>query len=513
MAYIALYREWRPKDFKELVGQEHVSITLENALKKGRVAHAYLFAGPRGTGKTSTARILAKAVNCQNHINGQPCNLCDNCKNINTGRSLDVIEIDAASNRGIDEIRDIREKVNFAPTQGKYKVYIVDEVHMLTAEAFNALLKTLEDPPAHVIFILATTEIQKIPPTILSRCQRYDFKKISPGEMEERLKVILESNAITAEDGVLPLIIKKADGGLRDAISFLDQCLSYSQGEVTISTAYEVLGLVKSQVLFAITDAMIKRDVATLLSEINRVLEEGIEPIQVIRDMLEHFRNMVILLVCGSQTQLVLTADEEKNLYFEQGKSFGLEWLTRAVTYLAKIEVESRWRPNMRVVLETTLISFLFEDINYTKMQNTTQIKTAAKENNITKETKHDIKNNESESESESASINDVVGRWEHVMKKIKGSKKTVHAFLTVCEPKEISGNKIKLYFKSGYTFHKEKIEEPENIKLIKSVLTEVFGKEYGIECCLEDEKADKQDPALQKAVDIFGADIVNIKD
>lgn len=518
MVYKALYRQWRPKDFRELVGQEHVSKTFVNALKKGRIAHAYLFAGPRGTGKTSTARILAKAVNCQSPIDSQPCNQCDNCNNINNGRSLDVIEIDAASNRGIDEIRDIREKVNFAPNHGKYKVYIVDEVHMLTAEAFNALLKTLEDPPAHVIFILATTEIHKIPPTILSRCQRYDFRKIAPVDIEERLEEILKSNDISAEEGVLSLIVKKADGGLRDAISFLDQCLSYNQDDITLSVAYEVLGLVKSEILFSISDAMQKKDTAKLLVEINQILKDGIESSQIIRDMLEHFRNMVILLVCGLQSQLVLSGQEEKKRYYEQAEKFGIEWLTKAVSVLSKVEVESRWRPNMRIVLETTLISLLHDR------------KSIIDKEIARKETKQEIKQKEVEQkeipqeevlqdkaiENHKGNNDDVklvVEKWPQIMKSIKEHKKTVYAFLTVCEPKNIVGDKIQLCFKSGYTFHKEKIEEPENIKIIQTVLKEELGVDYRLECYIEKKETEVKDPGLQKALDIFGSDIVNIKD
>ena len=224
MAYIALYRKWRPQTFKDLVGQEHISRTLANAITSGHIGHAYLFAGPRGTGKTSTAKILAKALNCEHGPTPEPCGKCEQCRKITEGSSMDVFEIDAASNRGIDEIRDLRETVKFAPVDGRYKVYIIDEVHMLTTEAFNALLKTLEDPPAHVVFILATTEAHKVPPTIQSRCQRYDFKRITVGEIEGRLRYIAKEMKMEAEDEALSMIAIQADGGMRDALSILDQC-------------------------------------------------------------------------------------------------------------------------------------------------------------------------------------------------------------------------------------------------------------------------------------------------
>ena len=233
MAYVALYRKWRPKTFSDLVGQEHVSRTLSQAIETGRVGHAYLFSGPRGTGKTSTAKILAKALNCEQGPTTEPCNECESCRRVNDGTSMDVFEIDAASNRGIDEIRDLRETVKFAPANGKYKVYIIDEVHMLTSEAFNALLKTLEEPPERVVFILATTEVHKVPATIQSRCQRYDFKRIAVREIAERLRYVAENSEIKAEDAALALIARESAGGMRDALSTLDQCASLAEEQVT----------------------------------------------------------------------------------------------------------------------------------------------------------------------------------------------------------------------------------------------------------------------------------------
>jgi DNA polymerase-3 subunit gamma/tau len=243
MSYVALYRTWRPQDFDSLVGQDHIRTALTNALEMGKIAHAYLFTGPRGTGKTSTARILAKALNCEKGPTAHPCNECSNCKQITAGSSMDVIEIDAASNRGIDEIRQLRERVSFAPVNCRYKVYIIDEVHMITTDAFNALLKTLEEPPEHVVFILATTEPQKIPATIHSRCQRYDFHRVSVEDIAKHLAKVAKGSGIDADEEALHLMAIQADGGMRDAVSLLDQCAVMDK-KVTATTVRQVLGIV-----------------------------------------------------------------------------------------------------------------------------------------------------------------------------------------------------------------------------------------------------------------------------
>ena len=518
MAYKALYREWRPQSFQELVGQEHISRSLQNAIKNGRVAHAYLFTGPRGTGKTSTAKIMAKAVNClQPGVEGEPCNSCFNCDSITTGRSMDVLEIDAASNRGIDEIREIRERVNFVPSQGKYKVYIVDEVHMLTTEAFNALLKTLEEPPAHVIFILATTEPHKIPATILSRCQRYDFRKIAPGEIQERLQEIMDSYEISVQEGVLPLIVKKAEGGLRDAISILDQCISLGEKDITQEIAYQVLGTVKNEALEAITYALAEKDAAGLLVKVNELLHEGMEAGQIIKDLLEHFRNIMLLMVSGAQSQLVAATLDEKKRLLDQGQKLGRKQLTAALALLAKIDSESRWRQNMRIVLEMSLISLLPEDGTSEQQEEAAPAKSIKVEPSRTKKVQQEVQPVEKahgNTRSAPLELSELKKSWGQIMDGVKEYKRTVHAFLTVAEPWEITGQELVLLFKSGYTFHKEKVEDSENKKSIEGIIEKVLGAKLKLTCIMEEEHlgTDPDDP-VQKALDIFGPGVVKIKD
>lgn len=514
MAYQVLYREWRPQDFKSLVGQQHISMTLQNAIKKSRIAHAYLFAGPWGTGKTSTAKILAKAVNCLNPVDAEPCNSCANCESINGGRSLDVIEIDAASNRGIDEIRELRERVNFVPSQGKYKVYIIDEVHMLTTEAFNALLKILEEPPAHVIFILATTEPQRILPTILSRCQRFDFRKIAPQEMEERLKEILSSYGLSCEEGVLALIIRKAEGGLRDAISILDQCISFGEDCISQKTAYDVLGMVKSDALLSLTQSFIDKDAPRLLAEINMLLKQGLEPGQIIKDLLEHLRNLILLSVCGTESLLVSGSNEEKENLLKQAKALGLGWLSDAVSLLAKVDSESRWRQNMRIVLETTLLGLILREktANDSPAGNTTILPPKAV-NTCKAESSAVAQPAKKPAVVSGMTLASIKDNWDQLMEEIKERKKTVHAFLTVCEPYNLEGDTLVLAFKSGYTFHKEKVEGSENRRIIEEVLQQVLGVKLQVKCILEDEAVQQTEDPVQKALDLFGPDIVVIKD
>lgn len=303
MAYQALYRKWRPRTFDSVVGQKDITDTLKNAIKRGTISHAFLFAGPRGTGKTSCAKIFAKALNCTNLQDGEPCNKCANCRAADNGSMPDIIEIDAASNNGVDEIRDIRDKAKYAPTQGKYKVYIIDEVHMLSIGAFNALLKTLEEPPEHVVFILATTELQKVPATIISRTQRYNFKRISKADLEKRMKYILDQEKIKYDDKALAVIAQVADGGMRDALSILDQLLSYEKGSVNYNDALQITGFAAKENIEKILLALLNKDAGNALKETQKELRSGASSKNILDELIDMATNALMISKAGGSDE------------------------------------------------------------------------------------------------------------------------------------------------------------------------------------------------------------------
>ncbi len=360
MEYVALYRKWRPQGFSELVGQEHVSRTLAQAIVGGRVGHAYLFSGPRGTGKTSTAKILAKALNCEKGPTTEPCNECESCRRISDGTSMDVMEIDAASNRGIDEIRELRETVKFAPTVGRYKVYIIDEVHMLTSEAFNALLKTLEEPPPRVVFILATTELQKVPATIQSRCQRYDFKRIAAKAIEARLREVVEASGVAADDAALALVAREADGGLRDALSTLDQCISLAEGRVTETLVRDILGLVGRESVLRILRALSVKDGKETLAAVAEVLAEGKDAKQLIAELIAELRAAMVYQAAGIPEGVELHETDETVLK-ETAALFAPDAFLLMLRRLHDALAELRWTTEPRIAVETALLSICHE--------------------------------------------------------------------------------------------------------------------------------------------------------
>ena len=353
--YQVLYRKYRPKVFSDVYGQDHVTSTLKNEIKNGRVSHAYLFTGSRGTGKTTCAKILAKAVNCEHNVDGEPCNECEVCKGLDNGSIYDVVEIDAASNNGVDNIRELRDETNYAPSRGKYRVYIIDEVHMLSTGAFNALLKTLEEPPAHVIFILATTEVHKLPATILSRCQRFDFKRIQPETMAVRLKEVAGLEGLSLDDDAAVLIARIADGALRDGLSILDQCAGRSK-EINSDLVSEVAGLAGREAMYKLSDCIANSDSNTAMSIISDLYQNSFDMERLCVEMINHFRNFLVAKTVRKSRELIICTDDEYNTILEASKGFTVESIVFALDLFQNTLVTIKGGASARIEVEMAFI-------------------------------------------------------------------------------------------------------------------------------------------------------------
>jgi DNA polymerase-3 subunit gamma/tau len=356
--YIVTARKWRPMRFEDVAGQTHVTTTLRNAIATRRLAHAYLFSGPRGVGKTTTARLLAKSVNCLHPQDANPDNTCDNCREITEGRSFDVLEIDGASNRGVEEIRNLRESVRYAPARGQYRVYIIDEVHMLTKEAFNALLKTLEEPPSRVLFIFATTEIHKLPATILSRCQRFDFRRISIDEIMKNLRQIAQAEGLEMDSDALLLVAKRGDGSLRDAQSIFDQVISLCGRTVTYTQIVDALNIVDQELYFRVTDLIKAHDTKGALALVDELLGRGHDIRDFLSGLIEHFRNLLIAKETGA-TSMIETSDHYRKRYAEESRVFGMVDILRLQRFVGGTESAIRWSSQPRFKLEADLVQLV----------------------------------------------------------------------------------------------------------------------------------------------------------
>ncbi|MCK9212124.1 MAG: DNA polymerase III subunit gamma/tau [Ignavibacteriaceae bacterium] len=354
MSFVVTARKYRPKLFDEVVGQEHITNTLKNGIKSGRIAHAFIFTGPRGVGKTTTARILAKALNCENPKDAEPCNECEMCNSIQSTQSMDIIEIDAASNRGIDDIRTLRDSVKYAPTKGKYKVYVIDEVHMLTKESFNALLKTLEEPPSHTIFIFATTDIHRVPITIISRCQRYDFRRIDVNTIKTLLNKIAADQKISIDDKTLTLIAKKSDGGLRDAESFFDQVVAFCGEKVEYETVIKILNFIDDELYFQVSNAIQTKNYQTAFTVAEKIYQNGWSFTDFLEGLIEHFRNILTVQISGT-TSLIETAEVYKEMYRSNKNVFSENDLIRIINVLTKTSIELRYAVNYKLKIEMAL--------------------------------------------------------------------------------------------------------------------------------------------------------------
>ncbi len=366
MSYLVLARKWRPRTFEDVIGQEHITETLKRAIEKSRVAHAYIFTGTRGVGKTTTARILARALNCDNGPTSEPCGTCESCKTIIAGNSFDVLEIDGASNNKVDDVRELRDNIGYASMGGKYRIFVIDEVHMLSKAAFNALLKTLEEPPKNVVFIFATTEPHKIPETIQSRCQRYDFRRISTEQILNQLETILTSSEIPFERSGLMLVARKAEGSMRDALSLLDQVLSSCKEKIGEKEVRSVLGLVDLDAYTKVIDAIVKREPAPVLEVVEEVLYQGYDLHEFLTGLEEHLRNLILAGIPGvlenKRLSVHIDSDEHRRLFSEQAAQLPEATLLRMVEIVKKTEYELKWSAFGRFLVETMLLKLVYLD-------------------------------------------------------------------------------------------------------------------------------------------------------
>ncbi|MCX5699793.1 MAG: DNA polymerase III subunit gamma/tau [Candidatus Omnitrophica bacterium] len=530
MAYTVFALKWRPQDFESIIGQDHIVGTLKNAIQKDRLAHAYLFAGPRGVGKTSTARILAKALNCKEGPTPEPCQKCPSCLEINQGRSLDVMEIDGASNRGIDEIRALRENVKFSPTHGKYKVYIIDEVHQITPDGFNALLKTLEEPPEFVKFIFATTHPQKVLPTIISRCQRMDFRRITVIEIIAQLAKIVHQENIVVDQEVLAAVARSSDGSLRDAESVLDQLVSFSQGNISLKDAISVLGMVEQDVLFALTDKIIQKDPGAALKLFNDIIDDGKDPGVFLVNLIEHFRNLMVAKVSQGDAKLVDLPQEICDRLFKQSQSMSLEEIFTAFNILIATQEMTKRLDSVRIPLEISLVrlahsrpqgSGLASNGQSHKNQHNSPI--SAPVESKTAVTLTEKKEQSMPAQEEviknipkqivSVSLESVKDAWGSIVNNLSKIKMSVSTYLSEGEPTKVQGDLITVAFPKSCSLHKESLDRKENKAMVEKAVSELCNADLRLNFILVADMQHNTDarssPFVKSALEMFGGRVV----
>ncbi|MCR1975466.1 DNA polymerase III subunit gamma/tau [Clostridium sporogenes] len=540
MAYTALYREWRPRTFKEVVGQKHIIVTLKNQVIEKRIAHAYLFCGTRGTGKTSTAKILSKAVNCLNPKDGEPCNECEICNKINSGTLMDVIEMDAASKRKLEDIKEVIENVKYPPQEGKNKVYIIDEVHMLTQEAVNAFLKTLEEPPSNVIFILATTDPQKLPITILSRCQRFDFRRIRNEEIFERLRSIVLEQGIYADDKSLNLIARMSDGAMRDALSILDQVISTGDGKVEYDQVLDMLGLVTNENLLIITNSIIEKDVEKSMRIIEDIVLSGKDINNFMKDMITHLRNILMVKVSKNPDEILDMSSENIDLVKEQAEKIRIEEIMRNIKILQDAEQQSKWVKQSRIYLELAVLKMckieydtskevilsrlnkieeLIKSGNIKLAMKEEKKKTESKEFDI-KKIKENIKDEKIEenlleeyNKDSKLTVETVKKMWHDILEAFKARRLMVlYAALVTANITDCKEGIITLNYNKQYSFNKKRLEKPENNKIVQEIFSEVLKEKVRIIYTVE-EKAKEENLPEEILKNTFGENILEIID
>lgn len=525
MSYVVFARRWRPQTFAEVIGQEHVTVTLENAIKSNRIASAYLFSGPRGVGKTTSARILAKALNCEQGPTTTPCNTCSACEEIARGNSIDVLEIDGASNRGIDEVRNLRESTRYTPARQKHKIYIVDEVHMLTTEAFNALLKTLEEPPPHVIFIFATTEIHKVPPTILSRCQRFDFRRISMDSIVTQLEAICQHEKIEIEPGALQFIAKKADGSMRDGESILDQIVAYSGDSITESDVASLLGLVRYDLFFALTDAIAARDIQKVIEHAHTTYQSGVDVGTLLNGLIEHFHH-VLLLKTNAATAQSLGLEQYQKEYQRLAQAFGELDLIRMIKHLTEAAIELKRAANQQLGLEVLLVQLakmspsvelqhVIDGLDALKKKAAPSVETGqttlsvipeidpsrvsrslfnrlslTRNATVEAEMRQEQETTESPQADDTAAldIDEIRKAWPKIVNSVKSERITIGSFLEEGEPAMLKEDFLEIVFHNGNGFHVKSINEHR--VFIQEKIAAILGKRVRIRCSNQVEHA-----------------------
>ena len=534
MGYKALYREWRPRIFEDVVGQEHITTTLKNEIINDRIAHAYLFCGTRGTGKTSTAKVMAKALNCLNLQNGEPCNECEMCKKINEGLAIDVTELDAASNNGIDKIRDIIDDTKYPPQEAKYKIYIMDEVHMLSVGAVNAFLKTLEEPPTNVIFILATTDPQKLPITILSRCQRFDFKRINQKEISNRLKKITDAQNIQYEQKSLDLISRVCDGALRDAVSILDQAIAMGENEIKYEDLVSILGLVTNEYLFDITNSVIDRSIEKAMLIIDKLIYAGKDMQLFIKDLIAHFRNLLMVKVTSNPEEVLDMSLENIAMVREQGRKIRVEEIMRAIRILQEAEINSKASKQSRLYLELAIIKMCkieYDTSNEVILSRINKLEENLKSGNIQvvqsegadqsgkpSNTNADsksgsvIKNRVSEAAvnndrpkfegnaNSTLTLDDIGRAWTEIIEAFKAKRAMiVYASIVTAKPYSIKNGVVTLEYEAMYAFNKQRLEKNEYREVVNSVFSEILKEKIIVDYIVRKDNEHKDNEQLLK--------------
>lgn len=521
MSYLVLARKYRPQNFEELVGQTHITDLLRKLIESGRIAHAFLFCGPRGIGKTSCARILAKSLNCKNGPTLKPCGACSACLEIANGNSFDVIEIDGASNRGIDEIRTIRENVKFAPSYGKYKIYIVDEVHMLTPDAFNALLKTLEEPPEHVKFIFATTEVHKVPATILSRCQRFDFKRIPVDIIMANLKCICLKENLQANEGALFAIAKAAQGSMRDALSILDQLSALSDKGIDAADVFSMLGMVEIEFLFDLTDALIARNCVKALDVFNQIIERGKDIKQLGKDLTEHFRHLMIVKVGGvSLNGLIDYPAVVKQRLAAQADKITMAGILKAIELFIEAQETAKVMETLRMPLEVAFAKLTYGGASGTIPSTSPTASTAASFKPVTvpvagPSAKASVATAVPQTPKETLrgeSLEDIKAHWNALTHEVSRRKMALATYLQEGTPCEFKAGRMVIAFAKENTFARDCLSSKENLRLIEEIFSEKLGSSVFLNFKIV-EKTDsvmkQEEPVVRSALEMFGGKVV----